>query len=105
MQLWPLAVAPFVVKVLVRATSPYAQSAERRLTILAPFIDDEGAEFLVQLFAACRRGIDRRLVCRPLAEDQCGLAFRKRKADFHRLAVIVSGKPHVRVRVRIMKPS
>lgn len=66
-----------------------AQSAERRLTILAPFIDDEGAEFLVQLFAACGRGIDRRLVCRPLAEDHCGLAFRKRKADFHHLAVMV----------------
>jgi hypothetical protein len=32
--------------------------------------DDEGAEFLVQLFAVCRRGVDLRLVCRPLAEEQ-----------------------------------
>lgn len=66
-----------------------AQSAQRRLTILAPFIDDEGAEFLVQLFSACRGGIDLRLVCRPLAEEHCGPSFRKRKNDFHSLGVIV----------------
>src|SRR5258706_1379812 len=46
-----------------------AQSAEHRFTILAPFIDDEGAEFLVQLFSVCLRGVHRRLVCRPLAEE------------------------------------
>jgi PLD-like domain len=64
-----------------------AQSAERRLTILAPFIDDEGAEFLVQLFSICRHGVDLRLVCRPLVEEHCGPSFRRRKSDFHRLGV------------------
>ena len=66
-----------------------AQSAEHGFTILAPFIDDEGAEFLVQLFSVCRRGVHLRLVCRPLAEEQCGPAFRKRKNDFRRLGVVV----------------
>ena len=65
-----------------------AQSAEHQFTILAPFIDDEGAEFLVQLFSVCRPGVRLRLVCRPLAEEQCGPAFRKRRNDFRRLGVM-----------------
>jgi hypothetical protein len=65
-----------------------AQSAEHGFTILAPFIDDEGAEFLVQLFSVCRHDVHLRLVCRPLAENQCGPAFLKRKNDFRRLGVV-----------------
>jgi hypothetical protein len=66
-----------------------ARMAERELVVLAPFIDDQGADFLVMLFSLCAPPIRRQLICRPLSEDHCGLAFHKRSADFLRLGVEV----------------
>jgi phosphatidylserine/phosphatidylglycerophosphate/cardiolipin synthase-like enzyme len=57
--------------------------------VLAPFIDDAGCAFLVDLYSACQPAARKQLICRPLTEAQCGVAFRKRKEDFCRLAVSV----------------
>lgn len=66
-----------------------AHTAIGKLTVLAPFIDDAGCAFLVDLYSACKPGVRKQLICRPLTEAQCGIAFQKRKEDFHRLAVSV----------------
>src|SRR5262249_22636479 len=59
-----------------------ARGAERTLTILAPFIDDAGCEFLIDLYSVCKSDVQKHLICRPLAEPQCGVAFRKQKIEF-----------------------
>jgi phosphatidylserine/phosphatidylglycerophosphate/cardiolipin synthase-like enzyme len=66
-----------------------ARSAERELIVLAPFLDDQGAEFLVTLFSLCAKGVRRYLICRPLAEMHCGPAFRRQSGAFSRLEVSV----------------
>jgi hypothetical protein len=66
-----------------------ARAATRELTVLAPFIDDAGCQFLIDLFSVCKSSIHKQMICRPLAELQCGLAFRKRKDDFRRLELSV----------------
>jgi phosphatidylserine/phosphatidylglycerophosphate/cardiolipin synthase-like enzyme len=66
-----------------------AHTAKTQLVVLAPFIDDKGAEFLIELFSACRTGVHRYLICRPLVETHCGPALRRRKEDFRRLGVLV----------------
>lgn len=66
-----------------------ARSAERELTVLMPFIDDEGAEFLIQLFSLSSNVVQRNLVCRPLSEAHCGDAYYKRESEFRRLNVAV----------------
>jgi PLD-like domain len=66
-----------------------AHAATSTLTVLAPFIDDTGSEFLIDVFSACKPSVRKEIICRPLSEPHCGVAFRKRKEDFHRLAVHV----------------
>jgi phosphatidylserine/phosphatidylglycerophosphate/cardiolipin synthase-like enzyme len=66
-----------------------ARSAKRELIVLMPFIDDQGAEFLIQLFSLSGDGVERQLICRPLNEDHCGGAYCRRHADFRRLNVTV----------------
>jgi phosphatidylserine/phosphatidylglycerophosphate/cardiolipin synthase-like enzyme len=66
-----------------------ARSAKRDLVVLAPFIDTQGADLLVELFSICGPDVRRHLVCRPLSEPQCGDAFRRRVNDFRRLSVAV----------------
>jgi hypothetical protein len=59
------------------------------LTVLSPFLDQQGADFLVELFTLCSDGVRRSLICRPLNERECGVAFRRRASDFRRLGVTV----------------
>jgi hypothetical protein len=66
-----------------------ARSAEKALTVFTPFIDDAGCDFLIELYSVTKPNVDKHLICRPLAEPQCGVAFRKRKDDFKRLGVNV----------------
>ena len=66
-----------------------ARAATDELTVLSPFLDQQGAEFLVELFALCSDGVRRSLICRPLNEPECGDAFRRRASDFRRLGVTV----------------
>ncbi|MGN8546460.1 phospholipase D-like domain-containing protein [Bradyrhizobium sp. 13971] len=66
-----------------------AHGAEHVLTVLAPFLDDAGCEFLIDLYSACRPSAAKELICRPLNEPHCGDAFRKREQEFKRLAVAV----------------
>lgn len=66
-----------------------ARAATRDLTVVAPFIDDHGANFLVELFSICELAVHRHLICRPLTEPECGDAFRRRAGDFRRLDVRV----------------
>ncbi|MET0165998.1 MAG: phospholipase D-like domain-containing protein [Vicinamibacterales bacterium] len=66
-----------------------ARAAKRDFTVVAPFIDDHGANLLVELFSICEPGVRRHLICRPLSEPQCGEAFLGRAADFRRLKVLV----------------
>jgi hypothetical protein len=66
-----------------------ARAAKRDLTVVAPFIDDRGANLLVELFSICEPGVRRHLICRPLSEPQCGDAFHRRAVDFKRLNVLV----------------
>ena len=66
-----------------------ARAAREELTVLSPFLDQQGADFLVELFALCSEGVRRSLICRPLNEPECGDAFRRRAADFRRLGVSV----------------
>ena len=66
-----------------------ARSARRELIILAPFIDNQGAEFLLSLFALCAEGVRRYLICRPLSEPHCGPAFHRRIEAFFKLKVSV----------------
>jgi hypothetical protein len=66
-----------------------AHGAEHVLIVLAPFLDDAGCEFLIELFSACRPGVAKELICRPLNEPHCGDAFRRREKEFKRLAVTV----------------
>jgi phosphatidylserine/phosphatidylglycerophosphate/cardiolipin synthase-like enzyme len=66
-----------------------ARAAKEELTVLSPFLDQQGADFLVELFALCSEGVRRSLICRPLNESECGDAFRRRAADFRRLEVSV----------------
>jgi phosphatidylserine/phosphatidylglycerophosphate/cardiolipin synthase-like enzyme len=66
-----------------------ARAAKRELTVLVPFMDDEGADFLLDLFALCGNGVERNLICRPLSEPHCGIAYHRRHADFRRLNVAV----------------
>jgi phosphatidylserine/phosphatidylglycerophosphate/cardiolipin synthase-like enzyme len=66
-----------------------ARAAKRDFTVVAPFIDDHGANFLVELFSICEPDVRRHLICRPLSEPHCGDAFLRRAADFKRLNVLV----------------
>jgi phosphatidylserine/phosphatidylglycerophosphate/cardiolipin synthase-like enzyme len=66
-----------------------AHGSQHVLTVLAPFLDDAGCEFLIDLYSACRPGVAKELICRPLNEPHCGDAFRARATDFKRLAVAV----------------
>jgi phosphatidylserine/phosphatidylglycerophosphate/cardiolipin synthase-like enzyme len=65
------------------------RAAKEELTVLSPFLDQQGADFLVELFALCSEGVRRSLICRPLNEPECGDAFRRRAADFRRLGVSI----------------
>lgn len=64
-----------------------ARAAKEELTVLSPFLDQQGVDFLAELFALCSPGVRRILICRPLDEPECGNAFRRRAADFRRLGV------------------
>jgi phosphatidylserine/phosphatidylglycerophosphate/cardiolipin synthase-like enzyme len=66
-----------------------ARLATEELTVLSPFLDQQGADFLVELFALCTEGVRRSLICRPLNEPECGDAFRRRAGDFRRMGVSV----------------
>jgi phosphatidylserine/phosphatidylglycerophosphate/cardiolipin synthase-like enzyme len=66
-----------------------ARAAKEELTVLSPFLDQQGTDFLVELFALCSDGVRRTLICRPLNEPECGDAFRRRAADFRRLGISV----------------
>lgn len=66
-----------------------ARSAKEELTVLSPFLDRQGADFLVELFTVCSEGVRRSLICRPLNEPECGDAFRRRAADFRRLGISI----------------
>jgi phosphatidylserine/phosphatidylglycerophosphate/cardiolipin synthase-like enzyme len=66
-----------------------ARAAKRDLVVLVPFIDDQGADLLIELFTICRRGVRRHLICRPLSEPHCGDAFRRRAGDFRQLGILV----------------
>lgn len=66
-----------------------ARGAKQELVILSPFMDPQGAELMVEMFSLCRPEVRRVLICRPLAEPQCGNAFNPRAADFRRLNVSV----------------
>jgi phosphatidylserine/phosphatidylglycerophosphate/cardiolipin synthase-like enzyme len=66
-----------------------ARTAERELTVLMPFMDDQGTNFLIDLFDMAQAEVRRTLICRPLHEEQCGTAFKKRRLDFARLSVEV----------------
>jgi phosphatidylserine/phosphatidylglycerophosphate/cardiolipin synthase-like enzyme len=66
-----------------------ARAAREELTVLSPFLDQKGADFLVELFSLCAEGVRRSLICRPLNEPECGDAFRRRAADLKRLSVSV----------------
>lgn len=65
------------------------REAKEELTVLSPFLDRQGAEFLLELFALCPEGVRRSLICRPLDEAECGDTFRRYAADFKRLNVSV----------------
>jgi phosphatidylserine/phosphatidylglycerophosphate/cardiolipin synthase-like enzyme len=65
-----------------------ARTARRELIVLAPFLDDEGAEFLVTLFSLSAGDVRRYLICRPLTETHCGPAFRRQSVAFSRLKVL-----------------
>ena len=54
-----------------------ARSAKEELTVLSPFLDRQGAEFLVELFALCSEGVRRSLICRPLDEPDQAFAYPK----------------------------
>ena len=66
-----------------------AHLAIRELIVVAPFIDNQGADFLIELFSLCRPEVQRHLIVRPLCEPQCGDAFRSRSADFWKLNLSV----------------
>lgn len=66
-----------------------ARAATNELTVLSPFLDQQGADFLLELFALCSDGVRRSLICRPLHEPECGDAFRRRALEFRRLGVSV----------------
>jgi phosphatidylserine/phosphatidylglycerophosphate/cardiolipin synthase-like enzyme len=66
-----------------------ARGATDELTVLSPFLDQQGADFLVELYSLCASGVRRSLICRPLNEPECGNAFRRRAADFKALGVTV----------------
>ena len=66
-----------------------ARAAREELTVLSPFLDQQGADFLVDLFSLCSQGVRRSLICRPLNEPECGDAFRRRAADLKRLGLSV----------------
>lgn len=64
-----------------------ARGAKREFIVLVPFIDDEGAEFLLTLFSLCADTVHRCLICRPISEPHCGPAFRRRREAFANLGV------------------
>ncbi len=66
-----------------------AYGAKQVLTVLTPFIDDAGCDFLTDLYSACAPHVAKDLICRPLNEPHCGDAFRKREKEFKSLAVAV----------------
>lgn len=66
-----------------------ARGANHALTVLTPFLDDAGCEFLIDLYSVCKTDVAKELICRPLNEPHCGDSFRKRERDFRHLAVAV----------------
>jgi hypothetical protein len=61
-----------------------ARGTKREFIVLVPFIDEEGAEFLLTLFSLCADTVHRCLICRPLSELP---AFRRRSEAFANLGV------------------
>jgi phosphatidylserine/phosphatidylglycerophosphate/cardiolipin synthase-like enzyme len=66
-----------------------ARGARREFIVLVPFMDDQGVEFLLNLFSLCGEGVRLILICRPLSEPHCGRAFHRQAAAFSRLGVSV----------------
>ena len=66
-----------------------AREAKEELTVLSPFLDRQGAEFLLELLALCSAGARRTLLCRPRDEPERGDALRRYAAGFRRLNVSV----------------
>jgi phosphatidylserine/phosphatidylglycerophosphate/cardiolipin synthase-like enzyme len=66
-----------------------ARAAGEELTVLSPFIDQQGIDLLVEMFSLCPPGVRRSLICRPLSEPECGDALRRRLLDFKRLDISV----------------
>lgn len=62
-----------------------AASATRRFTVMTPFVDEDGAERLLNLFHATRPGVSRELVVR----DGLPSAFAKRADELRSLGVSV----------------
>ncbi|MGZ5905895.1 MAG: phospholipase D-like domain-containing protein [Reyranella sp.] len=66
-----------------------ARGAQREFIVLVPFMDDQGVEFLLNLFSLCGEGVRLILICRPLSEPECGRAFCRQASAFSRLRVSV----------------
>ena len=66
-----------------------ARAAKEELTVLSPFLDGQGADFLIELFGFCSPNVRRVLICRSLNEPECGYAFRRRSGDFKRMGVLL----------------
>jgi phosphatidylserine/phosphatidylglycerophosphate/cardiolipin synthase-like enzyme len=66
-----------------------ARGASRELIVMVPFLDDQGVSFLLSLYSLCADGVKRSLICRPLSEPECGLAFNKRANEFKKLKIAI----------------
>jgi phosphatidylserine/phosphatidylglycerophosphate/cardiolipin synthase-like enzyme len=66
-----------------------ARGAERELVVLVPFMDDQGVDFLLNLYSLCKEGVRFVLITRPLSEPGCGPAFYRRADAFLQLSVAV----------------
>jgi phosphatidylserine/phosphatidylglycerophosphate/cardiolipin synthase-like enzyme len=66
-----------------------ARGARKEFVVLVPFMDDQGVEFLLNLFSVCQEGVRLILICRPLSEPHCGVAFHRQAAAFSSLGVLV----------------
>lgn len=66
-----------------------ARGASRELIVMVPFLDDQGVSFLLSLYSLCAKGVRLSLICRPLSEPECGLAFNKRADEFKKLNIAI----------------
>lgn len=62
-----------------------AHRAEKRFSIMSPFVDDDGANRIVELFAATRTGIQRELIVR----EGLPAALKARRDDLRQLGIKV----------------